>query len=160
MSCRNVASRLNAYLDGELSAQDRERVEQHLSECGRCREALARLRAAADVLGQLPTPPAVSEGFAGRVVARARLRARPQPVVVELWRSFPLARRIAAAAALVLGIGLGTLMAGDVTRASPMTSSADDAAALYRLDFLADAPEGSLVDAYLTLTSGANGGGE
>lgn len=160
MSCRNVVSRLNAYLDGELSGRDRERVEQHLGECGRCREALARLRAVADALAQLPTPPAVSEGFANRVLARVPLRAEPQPVVVELWRSFPLARRIAAAAALVLGIGLGTLMARDVTRASPMTSSAADPNALYRLDFLSDAPEGSLVDAYLTLTSGANGGGE
>ena len=159
MSCRNVVSRLNAYLDGELSGRDRERVEQHLGECGRCREALARLRAVAHALARLPEPP-VPQGFAERVVARARLRARLQPVVVELWRSFPLARRIAAAAALVLGIGLGALMARDVTRASPMTSSAADPNAVYRLDFLSDAPEGSLVDAYLTLASGANGGGE
>jgi anti-sigma factor RsiW len=160
MSCRNVVSRLNAYLDGELSGRDRERVEQHLGECGRCREALERLRAVADALAQLPTPPAVREGFANRVLARVRLRAEPQPVVVQLWRSFSPARRVAAAAVLALGIGLGALMARDVARSSPATPSAADAAALYRLDFLADAPEGSLVDAYLTLTSGANGGGE
>jgi anti-sigma factor RsiW len=155
-----VGSRLNAYLDGELSARDRERVEQHLGECGRCREALERLRAVADALTQLPTPPAVPVGFANRVLARVPLRAEPQPVVVQLWRSFPLARRIAAAAALVLGIGLGALMARDVTRASPMTSSAANPNAVYRLDFLSDAPEGSLVDAYLALASGASGGGK
>ena len=40
----HVETELLAYLDGELDAQERARVESHLAECSRCADELERLR--------------------------------------------------------------------------------------------------------------------
>jgi anti-sigma factor RsiW len=42
---------MTAYLDGELSQRDRDRLEGHLAECPHCSEYLAQLRATIDALG-------------------------------------------------------------------------------------------------------------
>jgi hypothetical protein len=64
--------------------------------------------------------------------------------------------RLAAAAVLAISLSLGALMGRDVARgvAVGLSESAQaDPAVVYNLDFLADAPSGSLADAYLTLAS-------
>jgi anti-sigma factor RsiW len=42
VNCRD--SRLGAYLDGELGAQDRLAIEEHVASCAQCREELDELR--------------------------------------------------------------------------------------------------------------------
>jgi anti-sigma factor RsiW len=49
MSGQHLDWELCAYLDGELEAAEAERVEGHLGGCVACREALAELRAAAEL---------------------------------------------------------------------------------------------------------------
>lgn len=46
---------LSAYLDGELTAADRARVEDHLRSCDRCSARLAELRATASLIAALPS---------------------------------------------------------------------------------------------------------
>jgi len=67
--------------------------------------------------------------------------------------------RFAAAAVLMLGLGLGAVLSLDLNRADGVQKSqtATDPAAVYGLDVLSDAPGGSLADAYLALASGSNG---
>jgi anti-sigma factor (TIGR02949 family) len=43
--CRQVVELLTDYLDGALTARDRERLESHLADCPHCTEYLAQLRA-------------------------------------------------------------------------------------------------------------------
>jgi len=162
MVCRNVRPKLNRYLDGELSAEERSRIEQHLGECKDCSEALEGLCAVAAALAKAPAPPDVPNGFAERVMAHAYRRTHTRPAVVRLWHSFSPAMRYAAAAVLMLGIGLGALMARGISTDAPEPSglATADPNEVYGLDYLSEAPGGSLADAYLTLASTDNGGGE
>lgn len=47
---------LNAYIDGALDPQSRERVDGHLASCAACRTRVAQLRATAGLIAGLPTP--------------------------------------------------------------------------------------------------------
>lgn len=65
---------LNAYLDGELSPEERVRVEGALRGDEALRERLHRIEAADRALGALPSATADAE-FTSRVVAAARREA-------------------------------------------------------------------------------------
>lgn len=47
--CRELFARLSAYLDGELSAEERRRIEEHLCDCPPCVEFIASLRRTVDL---------------------------------------------------------------------------------------------------------------
>ena len=162
MDCRIAKSRLNRYLDGELSDRNRRALERHVAACAACSEALERLRAAGAAVLQLAEPPDVPAGFAQRVIARAARRREQRPLVVPFWKLFSPAMRAAAAAMVMLGLGIGVLMGLDLVRgpATPSDVAAADPDAVYGFDYLSDAPGGSLADAYITLASTNNGGGQ
>ena len=44
---------MTAYLEGELTAADRERLQGHLADCPHCSEYLAQLRVTIDALGHV-----------------------------------------------------------------------------------------------------------
>ena len=48
----HVGERLSGYLDGELTQQDRQRVELHLADCPDCASVLEELRALRQRMGQ------------------------------------------------------------------------------------------------------------
>jgi len=54
MSCEELSEELSAYLDGELSPEERAALETHLERCPRCREELASLRAVSGLVASLP----------------------------------------------------------------------------------------------------------
>ena len=70
---------------------------------------------------------------------------------------------IAAAAVLVFGLAIGILMGWDTWQNQGIQSpgksqmAQTEPTSLYNLDYLNDAPKGSLADAYLTLVSATNG---
>jgi anti-sigma factor RsiW len=49
-SCDWIKTNLQAHLDGELTAEERARVERHLQTCARCRELLATARSADELV--------------------------------------------------------------------------------------------------------------
>ena len=49
--CRDAVALMTSYIDDQLDARDRERLEAHLAECPHCSEYLAQLRATIKVLG-------------------------------------------------------------------------------------------------------------
>ena len=163
MNCRYTQSKLSRYLDREMSVAQRQLVESHVEACGSCRNALECLQAASEALAQLPAPPDVPRGFAERLRSLAAQQAPVQPSIISFRDLLTRPMRFAAAAMLMLGLGIGAVLSLDLNRASGTakeSQTAADPTAVYGLDVLTDAPGGSLADAYLALAGGANGGGE
>ena len=51
--CRDAVVLMTAYLDDELVARERERLERHLADCPHCSEYLAQMRITIDALGHV-----------------------------------------------------------------------------------------------------------
>lgn len=166
MECRDVRERLDAYADAEVPSAERQTIEDHLRSCGPCGSALDHLRKLGRVLGGASVP-GVPEGFAGRVMARAKERiARPTPALPAPARFGLIRAAWRVAAGLVVGLGAGGLMGLDAFRPPPVPVAAvrpeesADPLAEYGLDFLGDAPSGSLAQTYASLTSDSAQGGD
>ena len=89
---------LSAYLDGELTPQDRAGVEMHLRQCASCAQHVEEL-AAVDALARsvpVDAPAGYFEGLPGRVVRRLPART-PRVRTVPAWTW-------ALAAGLVVGL--------------------------------------------------------
>jgi hypothetical protein len=99
---------LSAYLDARLGATDRERLEEHLAACDRCRQELEELRAVVRALGDLPHEPAPrSFRLSAAQVEAARPAARPT------WAYGALGTAGAAAAILFAVLLGGDLLTTD-----------------------------------------------
>ena len=53
MNCQDYEAMLPAYVDGELSEEDRGKLQEHLSGCPRCRAQLAELTALQEDLAMI-----------------------------------------------------------------------------------------------------------
>jgi anti-sigma factor RsiW len=96
------------YLEDELSADEEDRVRDHLAECIRCAGAYTDFEMTVGLLKRLPKEEASPE-FASIVVDHARRRAgRPisLPALVAAYGEW-LPRVAAAAATMVIGFALG-----------------------------------------------------
>lgn len=162
-SCVGIRRQLSAYLDGELSPQRRTAVERHLVRCRSCRATLESLRRLERPLQAVEIPP-VGPDLAWRIVAEARKRrnARGEPSVIPLHRGSSASRtwafRGAAAAVLVFGLGLGSYMGWSAKRSTAQVMTAQvDSLDAYNLDYLGEAPDGSLASSYLALASNPEG---
>jgi len=100
-----VEESLSAYLDGELSAGEKARVEKHLEECHACSEDLATLRQTVVLLKELPAVPA-PRSFALRPAA-----IKPQARITAPPLGYGLLKGATALAALLLVLLIG----GDLT---------------------------------------------
>ena len=75
----------------------------------------------------------------------------------------PVGLRAAAAAGVIVALGLGMLIgrdmwhAGEPWEASQAQVAEADPVRLYRLDYLGDTPEGSMTGAYVSLVSTGQG---
>ena len=138
---------LSEYLDGGLSPEEARALDDHLSECGSCREALAGLRdvvARARELGPVEPERDLWPGIAGAIGAPPR---RAEGDVIALPGTVRRPRRMgvyltvpqlaAAAAVLVLFSGAATWWAGAgvAVRGGSPAAPAGSAAV-----FAADAP--------------------
>lgn len=92
--CANIRELLCEWLDGELSAEQREAVERHLQGCEVCREELESLRNAASAVQGLPrraAPPtvlqAVRSGLREADAAGAGPAAAAVPARPHYWRA-------------------------------------------------------------------------
>ena len=76
---------LHAYLDGELAAAERTRLEAHLAECATCRERLAEERGLIERADRLLTLAALPAGHTHRPAPVQPRRSRPRFVVPGVW---------------------------------------------------------------------------
>jgi anti-sigma factor RsiW len=165
MYCGDVLERLSGFSSGELPPDLRRAVQTHLKGCAACRSALGRVDVLAGVLADVQAPPVPSR-LAARIMTAARGR-QAEPVtawnLLRWWWVASSSMRAAAAAVLVVGLALGLAM-GWTTLSVPQTAPTQDVAQGdplddYNVDYLGDAPAGSLADSYLALVSDRNGEG-
>jgi len=64
-------ARMSEYVDADLTARDRERIERHTRDCSECRELLASLQEMVSALATLGRP---REYVAGAVLAGVQQR--------------------------------------------------------------------------------------
>jgi anti-sigma factor RsiW len=69
--------RMSGYLDGDLDARARARMEHHLAECQDCRRLLAGLRAVLAGLHRLPAPGGGLDAVLIAASVRGRLNEPP-----------------------------------------------------------------------------------
>jgi anti-sigma factor RsiW len=74
---RWAQGQMSAYLDGELTASRRTRLEGHTTECEQCRRLLNGLRQMLGLLERLPPPTGGSGALALAASVRVRLPAPP-----------------------------------------------------------------------------------
>lgn len=117
MTHEELRAALAAEALGALDGAEREALRAHLATCDECRAELDSLRDAAALLAHTAPhaalAPARSDRLRARLVARAaadRDDAKPAPAVIPLEprRRSALPAWLAAAAALLLAVGLGT----------------------------------------------------
>ena len=70
---------MSEYVDGELTAPGRARLERHARDCPECTHLLAGLRAVVAGLGRLPAPEGGIDAARLAVAVRARLDEPPAP---------------------------------------------------------------------------------
>lgn len=171
MRCRKVRRQFETYLDGEQRAvpvAGRESVKAHLEGCEACRRELSQLRRLRERLAEVPAPP-VPEGFAGRVVARAKARYGEESPLRRAASAHPRASawyrlRLAAGtvAALAAGLALGAFLGNDVGRDAARqgptaeTRQADQLTGAGLGRFVVESDD-SLAQAYLEITTGRDG---
>lgn len=121
MNCDGVRGHLSAFLDGELSAGELLRVEQHLRRCHGCADEVDALRqtvALLSSLGEVEVPASFRVQLHNRLVALGPPVAAVRRPAAALW--LPGLRRWAlpaAAAAAALAIGISSF--GSIKNALP-----------------------------------------
>jgi len=111
MNLHDELDMLSAYLDGELDAPERARLDSHLPTCAECRTTLDAIRVTVADLATLPIPePTPQDSWA----LRSAIRRERRPV--RRWQRLAIAAGgVAAAAVATLAIALGPGSAGDST---------------------------------------------
>lgn len=105
MIAHPIAEVLSAYLDGEVTAEERQHVSSHLATCPVCRQHLEELKRTGALVQGLE-PVSAPEGL--RQAVRARLRVRPGLDDLLHWRWRP-SWRVLASATVVALVGLFSL---------------------------------------------------
>jgi anti-sigma factor RsiW len=99
MRCDRARELIGAYVDAELSGDDRSSVAAHLESCAACRELMGDIKRASQAiaaLGREPAPPALASRIRGRLAAEEQEQGVKQLV---RWRMPSSVWRQAAALA-------------------------------------------------------------
>ena len=103
MNCQKAQSLLSAYLDRELSIEERRQLRLHLAACDECADELHELEELKGALGYLTVtsvPPVIPW-------LQAHLTENALDIEAFVWQ-YPWFRRTCAIAALLLLFGLGS----------------------------------------------------
>lgn len=113
--CHATQGRLGRYFDGELLPAECHLVEEHLSQCRRCRAALQGIREISGMFSDGIRTPPVPSGLPQRIMENARKQvpgAPPALSFVWFWKDWSFSMRFAAAgvaaAACYIGIAIGS----------------------------------------------------
>ncbi len=102
MECAQIRENLSAYVDGEISGEERDQVEAHLVACETCALALAELNAYLDRIGKLEEvdpPPWLTQKVMARVQSESEEK---RGFYQRFFPQFLLARPIHALATVLI----------------------------------------------------------
>jgi anti-sigma factor RsiW len=133
MNCRTAEPLLSAFLEDDLSQNERRNLEAHLLSCRRCSLAVRELRSTLELLHQAPSVD-TSPNFEADLMARIRSGEALRPSVVEWLRGYlgparlrPLFLAGAGACAVWIAVILagpnGMLRGSDAARIADATSA-------------------------------------
>ena len=152
MNAHIEESRLNDYVDGELSFAERSAVETHAATCASCRAALERLQALRASVAALPREVAPPP----ELLARVHERIADMPATV--WYARP--RILAAAAVLLVMLSSGTtallLRRGPATPTAVAPAAASPSAALVAVQALERSYEDAIAQLQRAVTEQQN----
>ena len=145
--CETTRDAAQAYLDGELCASERERVEAHLAGCSACRRLVARYRRLFAALDEpaVPEPPPTLVGAVMARVAASRARR-------ECWLRWGATAAVAVAAVAVALVGWGQVASVEWL---PLADAGPAAAAESLWDGMTAVAEGASAEALAERASGA-----
>lgn len=103
MTCHDACEQLSAWVDEALTAEERARVDAHLTACADCRRELERLRKTVALLRAVE-PAHAPAGFVDRVLAAARPEPWPRRLLRRLVAPLPAPLPIGAAAAMLVAV--------------------------------------------------------
>jgi hypothetical protein len=109
MTDTHVRDRLGDHLEGDLSLDERSRVDAHLADCAECADELRELRATIHLLRGLPDPEPPAR-LTAEVMRRIEAGEGSEPRVVRLFRRAGEPRFAAALAAGIAGLMLVTTL--------------------------------------------------
>ncbi len=107
--CQWVRSVLTAFLDGELKPSTAAAVRRHLAHCSSCRKHAEQLRAAWNLLDELPTLH-IREGFTERMMARIVEEKELEALEARLRWGRRIREALTAASGLAAGLVLGLVL--------------------------------------------------
>jgi anti-sigma factor RsiW len=156
MECSRIKKRLSAYLDGEVSEDERITISEHLGQCDACQKELTSLSKVVDVLGrieEMEVPPY----FMTRLKQQVRAQVKPKPFFQRI-RSMVLSA--ATAIAVVVSILAGSQMGRTIYQAITQTTELNQAVTgdVFGVGAFEEFPVGSLSDIYNELITGGNNG--
>ena len=163
MRCDRAEALMDRYVNEGLPLHEREPFENHQRDCRGCQQQLATLQRLLAALRSAPSPP-VPQGFAGRVMARAKEReaivARSKPVSNgasrSAWKRFESSA--GTAAALAAGLMVGMFIGYETWRADRQQGIASatrpaDPLVASGFEYLVEPSGDSLAQAYFGLTA-------
>ena len=133
--CEEFAPLLSAFVDGELTEEERAEVLAHVSECEKCRRLLGELTALHAALGELEDED-VPAGFTEGVMAavRAEKAAMPRMKKPSAWRRWMPMAACAAIVALAAAVTIPrTEMKQETTSAAPDAPAAQEDQAMFSM---------------------------
>ena len=158
MKCHQVQMRLSAFQDGELNAQERQRVIKHLESCPACRERYGEMEKVWQALGDfkeiLPEP-----GFYGQLVKKINESNKTRSPAGFQWLSQLFSSPWATSTLLIAGILIGTFL-GNILAKSDLFPFQQNQAAhsqatieVFSLKVFDPIPPGTLADKYMHMAS-------
>ena len=134
--CEEFAPLLSAFVDGELTEEERAEVLAHVSECEKCRRLLGELTALHAALGELEDED-VPAGFTEGVMAAVRAEKaakKPQTKKRSAWRRWMPMAACAAIDALAAAVTIPrTAMKQEANDAAPAAPAAQEDQAMFSM---------------------------
>jgi anti-sigma factor RsiW len=160
MKCSQIKKKLSAYLDGEISDNEKRMITEHLKACAICQEELV-------ILSRIKESLNVVDGMKVPSYFMTRLRQRIKDEKLETVDQIPFLeriRRLAAPAATAAGVVVSLFVGSHMGRtlyqeiADGSQQSGTETTDVLGLGSFEAFPEGSLSEIYDELVTGGNNG--